>query len=206
MFAGTDAPAREDPVTMNRNTIPTFILAIMLAAGMRTAGQTNSDSDMCRALLPTTIQRALTKHFPGYRLPQLTDSLEEDVKYQRAQGGNGCLLVASGDFDGDGVIDFAVGLVSKRDASAFVVVVRRRGNNWLFSRLMKASTPAIQLYVATAKPDHFMRTRSSDRPLQPGERESMVCPHGAVIFGATESSGIAHCYLNGRWPYVWISD
>jgi len=34
----------------------------------------------------------------------------------------------------------------------------------------------------------------------------MECRHSAVIFGATESTGIASCYLNGQWRYVWIAD
>lgn len=148
----------------------------------------------------------MTQRFPDYRLPLLTDSLDEDIDFRRKSGGNGCLLVASADFDGDGRKDFAVGLTPKSGNVPLVAVALAEKNAWLVSTVKTWVDGPMRLYVATAPPRVYKRTPALDGPLEPNERQSLRCSHTGLVVGATESTAIVYCFASKRWFYVWVSD
>jgi hypothetical protein len=194
------------PVLGRIRTTMRLLIAIVLGLAHSVAADGQTVVDACRAKIPPSVGQALTQRFPAYRLPFVTDSLGEDSDFDRANGGNGCLLVASGDFDGDGQKDFAVGLTPKRAKVPLVAVVLSRKNAWLMSTVKSWVDAPMRLYVTTAPPGVYTRTEALDGPLKPTERQSLRCTHAAVVVGATESTGIVYCYANKRWLHVWVSD
>ncbi len=162
--------------------------------------------DPCRKQIPHELGLALERRFPQNRLPLLSDSGREDVQYNQTRGGTGCLLVARADFDGDGREDAAVGLPSRASRSPRVAVALRRDAGWAISTLRDFVDDVGRLYVDSVPPGKYTRAVELDSPLEPNERESLRCDHAAVVVGATESTGIANCYVKGRWLYVWFSD
>lgn len=163
-------------------------------------------ADTCAAQIPHSLVAAVGKTFPKFRVPAATDNLEEDIDWNVKNGGKGCLGVAKADFDGDGKMDFLLGLSALEGSGGLVVVALSRGREWSFKTLSPWPKNRDRLYVATDKPGVYERTEALDGPLEPGERDHLKCMHSAAIFGTTESSGVAYCFNKGVWEHVWISD
>jgi len=182
-----------------------FLLTLAILVGLGQAGRAEADraADTCRAKIPSPLARVLTHRFPAYRLPLVTDNLNEDVRSNLAQGGDGCLLVATGDFDGDRRQDLAIGLPPKDGNVPIVAVAFARTSTWAVTTVKSWVNVPMRLYVAAVPPGVHNRTGSADSPLQPSERETLRCDHPGVIVGATESTGFVYCYTNKRWLYVW---
>ncbi len=161
--------------------------------------------DACRAQLPASLVLALSHDFATARLPLVSDNLEEDIKFNKSQGGSGCLGVGSGDFDGNGEKDFAVGLTPPNGPPVVVVALANKGA-WTLHPINSWVDHRNRLYVDVAPPGRVERTPAAEGPLRPGERKSMVCPHEGVVVGATESTGIVYCLIKNKWFYVWVSD
>lgn len=157
--------------------------------------------------MPNDLAALLADRFPQFRLPLISDSLPEDIDYQRAHGGNGCLLVAKADLDGDRVDDFAVGLAPVAgEGAALVVFALRRGDEWFVSPVHDGVPHINRLYLGSVPPKRWKRTEILDGPVHGNERKSLRCAHNGVVLGATESTGIVYCYVNRQWLYVWVSD
>jgi len=165
-----------------------------------------ADDDACRAQLPASLVSALRHDFPRARLPLVSDNLAEDIKFNKSRGGSGCVGVASGDFDGNGERDFAVGLTPPGDSAPIVVVALSNEGSWTLHPINSWVDHRNRLYVDVAPPGRADRTPVAGGPLRPGERKSMMCPHEGVVVGATESTGIVYCLIKNKWFYVWVSD
>jgi hypothetical protein len=183
-----------------------LILTIVLGIPHSVLADAQGVSDACREEIPQSVGRALTQQFSAYRLPFLTDSLEEDVDFARKNRGKECLLVASADFDGDGHKDFVVGMTPTRGDVPIVAVALSRKNAWLVSSVDSWVDGPMRLYVSTVPAGVHRRSEALDGPLESDERQSLRCRHAGVVVGATESTGIVYCYANKRWLYVWVSD
>ena len=115
----------------SRQLVRLLMLTILLGLTQSLTASAQAVADACMARIPATVAQALTQRFPDHRLPLVTDSLDEDVRFEREKGRSGCLLVASDDFDGDGQKDFAVGLVPKKGQAPLVAIALNRKNEWL---------------------------------------------------------------------------
>lgn len=182
-------------------------LAPVILMVLASSAQAAPHVDACLAQLPKTLIAAIPTNFPGYRAPHETDNLPEDVKFNKAHGGKGCLGVAIADFDGDGKKDYLLGVTAVTSQSGLAVIALARTKGWQFHQI-KSWTEDVRFrqYVAALKPGTHTRTESLDTPLAEGELESMRCRHSGALVGMTESTGIVYCYMNARWPYVWVSD
>lgn len=165
-----------------------------------------SAADDCESQLPVPLRRAAEKAYPAFRSPVVTDNLPEDVDYQFQQTGSRCLGVAKADFDGDGKVDYLIGMSARTSSGAEILVALARGKSWALRSLASWSEGRSRLYVATEKPGKYERTLALEGPLSEGENQTLVCRNPVAVFGATEASGVAYCYMEGAWPYVWISD
>jgi len=105
--------------------LPLVLLALAVPGWGQTPPAPNqtATTDPCRTKIPDSITRLLMQRFSNYRLPLLTDSEDSAVEWNRDHGGNGCTLVGSADFNGDGRNDYAVGLAPNDRRAALVGVV-----------------------------------------------------------------------------------
>jgi len=144
----------------------------------------------------------------------MRDNLPEDIDYNSHHGGNGCLGVAEGDYDGDGQSDRALILTSREHLRGsaghriLVVVGFAEAGGWQLSVLRDIDyANRNRLYVATAPQGDYRRTEAlSDPPNEPGEVEEVSLQHAGVISGVTESSEVIYAWTGGCWEHVWISD
>ena len=148
----------------------------------------------------------LTKAFSGYRLPRELDNSQDDIKYAVEHVGTACLGVAKADFDGDGQSDYLIGLTSVDGQDALVVVALARKSGWALHKLDTWKDGRSRLYVEADPAGKYDDVGDNDGPLEKGQVLTLRCPHSWAVFGATESSGVAYCYLDSVWKHVWISD
>jgi hypothetical protein len=162
--------------------------------------------DACKPLIPGSLQAKLMGRYTEYRLPRETDNLKEDIQYARDHSHSGCLGVASDDFDGDGRQDYLIGLTAKNGDGTLVLVALARGTGWEIHKLDVWKEGRSRLYVSTAPAGTYNGVGDFDEPLEKGEVEKLECAHDVTIFGTTEASGVAYCFVNSQWKYTWISD
>jgi hypothetical protein len=163
-------------------------------------------TDVCEQKVPASLTRALNTKFPGFRLPRLGDQDRYGTDFNKHAGGDGCITVAMGDFDGDGQKDIAVLLTSRKSKAARLVVGLRRAASWTIDRLPTWCGTTDRCYVETAKPALFKRAGELDSPLSSGEREQIKSQTENVLSGTVESTGIVYVYSKGTWQYVRVSD
>ena len=175
------------------------ILAILVANSAVAA-------DACSSQLPKHLQAKLAAAFPAFRVPAANDNFSEDVQYNLAHAGNGCLGVAAADFDGNGTKDYAVILTAPHGSGWAVVVALSHRDKWQLHKLAASQDGRSTLYVSAEKPGKYVRTGALDGPLEPGELSQMRCRNPLVAYGGIESSEVVYCYKGGAWPHVWISD
>lgn len=179
-----------------------FLLALVIWISAGTA----FGADSCQKQIPHSLKAALASAFPKFRTPLATDNLQEDNEYSLRHGGTGCIAVASGDFNGDGEADYALGLTERKGAGALVVVALASGSAWKLKVLDEWKDNRMRLYVGTEKPGAYTRTPALSGPLEKGEAEKLVCRNTLPSFGMTESTEVAYCYAGGKWRHAWISD
>ena len=189
----------------------TVLIRVALLVALVPARAWASEPDACRASLPGALIARLEAGNTGFRVPRVTDNLPDDVGFHRAAGGNGCVGIASSDFNGDGHSDFVVALSGRESPAGRVVVALRARNGWQLHRLVDWASGRQRLYVDTVGADVYRRFEELEVPIsgadhRRGERDTMTCRHSGVMLGATEASGVVYCHLGGAWQYVWVSD
>jgi hypothetical protein len=159
-------------------------------------------------LIPHDLAPHLLKRFHGARLPSSQDSLRTDVEGDKKGGGTGCLLVTSGDFDGDGLVDVALLLPSRKPGGPTLLVAARRrpGGTWLIDALRSWDGDARGLFVSTVPPGEYATSEALPGSSEPNEVDRVVARYPGVASGLTEASGVAYFWDGARWVHVWISD
>jgi hypothetical protein len=162
-------------------------------------------ADVCQQKVPASLRSLLDEKFRGFRLPRLSDQDADSTEFNKHEGGDGCITVATGDFDGNGQKDIAVLLANR--GSVRLVVALRLATSWAVYRLPTWCGTVRTCYVQTEKPGLFKRTEALDTPLSsPDEREQITSQTENVFSGTLESTGIVYVHSRGKWHYVWVSD
>ncbi len=171
----------------------------------RGAAAAGSAADGCSRQLPAALVAALQAEYAGFRAPLVTDNVADDVSANRRSGGDGCLGVATGDFDGDGRKDFVVALTGSDGDSTIIVVAFRRGAKWLLKPLLREGGRK-RLYVAAARAGEYEHTQAYDPDLKSGDLPRMSCRHAGFMTGAVEATAVVYCLVSGQWHHTAVSD
>lgn len=144
--------------------------------------------------------------FPELRIPQLTDLDKQSIKFDLKNGGDGCYVVAAGDFDGDNQQDIAMILMTT-SKDVHLMVALRRGNSWKIHQLPTFCETIQFCYVEPENAGTYIRTPAAEGPLtRKNERSKLSSRHMSVRSGTLESTGIVYVYSKGYWHYVWVDD
>jgi hypothetical protein len=166
-------------------------------------------SDACAAAVPDTLRAVISGQYPKFRLPRQSDYDAEDIKYNLAHGGTGCLGVAHGTYYHEGAAtDYAINLTSAEGAYTLFIVAHSVHPTWRLERVWDwGNSAGGHLYVETTTPGKYERTEALDGPVsEPGERESYTSKRQGIVAGTIESSGAAFFFDGNAWIHVWISD
>jgi hypothetical protein len=163
--------------------------------------------DVCEQKVPAPLRRVLSAKFPGFRPARFADQTGDVAEFNKRSGGDGCITVAVGDFDGDGQMDVALLLTNPKSDVVRLVVALRRATSWATYRLPIWCRPISACYVQTTKPGLFRRSEALDTPLSSrDERNQIESQTESVISGTLEATGIVCVYAKEKWHYVWVSD
>lgn len=166
-----------------------------------------ASTDRCSGRIPAGLAEVLIQKNPGYRLPNESDNLAEDVEYNLSAKGTGCLAVTSADFDGDGQLDYLVALPAKDSKDTVIAAALRRGKTWLLEPLSMWPNSQGRVFVETHAPGRYERTGALEGPVsEPDEVLALDCRDRVAVFGFTESSAVAYCRRKKGWQFVWVSD
>ncbi len=186
-----------------------FLSMFLLAASSVVHGST----EPCSAAMPVSLRSALEVRFPSFRVPVVNDNLPFDIEYDKENGGDGCLGVAEGDYNGDGQQDRALlltAVTSQEDSRQVVLTVVGFGgqNGWQLEVLRDwGRTSRDGLYVSTVPPGEYKQTEAlSEPPDAPGGVVEIRSRNEAVATGVTESSRVVYVWIDGRWFHVWVAD
>jgi hypothetical protein len=161
--------------------------------------------DACQLRFPKSLAHALVDRFPEHRLPTLRDlSAPDRAAWLKSQGGDACLLTAVADFDGDGSLDVAAVMPSRKGESAILIVALDRRGGWDVSSLPFWGNAA-RAYVQLLPPGTYRRPDSVDHEAAPPERKSITSHGVGFVSGTMEATGVAYFYDHGSWIYVWIA-
>ena len=165
-------------------------------------------AEPCQSSIPLSLRTNLKAQFSNYRLPRLSDSLPEDIEYSRQHGGNGCLGVAVGDFDGNGAKDFGLILTRTAGRGVIVVVALSHDGKWQLEPVEKSDGGPARLFIERAEPGEYVETEAGDDsvPAEPKAREKFRSSTDGLYFGWTESSARAYFRTDQGWVYVQVSD
>ena len=191
---------------MKSHPLPLLTAALLALTAMGSAAAPRAE-DPCLAKIPAGLRKQLVIKFPNDRLPTIRDSRKEDIAEDIKQGGDGCLLVAVGDFDGNKQEDVALILFSKQKRKLRLVVGMKDGETWKTESLASWDGRDDNPYVHSLPPGKYKRTEAVEGPVtQPGEVASFSSKLTGIVHGTIESSGCAYFFSKGKWVHVWISD
>jgi hypothetical protein len=181
------------------------LAVLVLAYGC--GGNRSVLADVCDSRIPEDLKRAVAEKFKTYRLPRVSDNLQEDIDYNKQHGGDGCLGVAAADFNGDGQQDYGLLLSPPKTDQVLLVAALRSGAGWNLERLRIWKSERNRLYVCVASPGKYRRSESFDYPpSEPGEVEAHESNLSGLVTGRTEASGIYYFWTSKGWIHVWAID
>jgi len=167
------------------------------------------ETDGCAKKLPPALSAQLQSLFPQHRVPLSSDNPAWAVRMDKRGGGDGCLGIAEGDFDGDGATDFAVLLSPSGDTTSPLIVARSQAQGYRIDTLRVWTGVRQALYVSKVGPSRQERTEilsDNSAALEPGEVVAFESKRPGVIGGVLESAAVVFFYDGKRWVHVWISD
>jgi hypothetical protein len=191
---------------MKTHPLPLLTAAMLALTAMPPAAAPKAE-DPCLAKIPSGLRKQLVLKFPNDRLPTTDDSRMEDIAEDRKHGGDGCLLVAVGDFNGDKQQDVALVLFSKAGKKLRLVACLKDGETWKIESLSAWDGRDDNPYIHPLKPGKYRRSEALEGPVtEPGELASYSSKLTGFVHGTIESSGRAYFISKGKWVHVWVSD
>ena len=180
----------------------------MLSGHEALSAARNADKPIeCETKLSAPLRVLLRKQFPRLHVPHLAELDAGAVQDDRSEGGDGCYVVATGDFTGEGRQSAAMILAPVEGAKGQLLVAIKTKAGWKLAKLPTYCGDVRSCYVKVQGPGTYVRTLALDGPLQAdGELSQMTTKVDAVISGKMESTGVVFAFINGHWSYVWVSD
>jgi hypothetical protein len=161
----------------------------------------------CAGKLSPDLISLIKNTFPDSSIPELGDLDSQYSADDINDGGNGCYVVTSGDFDGDHHNDSALWLKSAKNENPHLIVALRRGASWKIYELPSFCEELRYCYVEPEKPGTYTRAIEINSPInRPDERSQLTSKTTSVLAGVLESTGIDYVFSKGKWLYVWVSD
>lgn len=161
----------------------------------------------CLSKIPLSLGKVLVMKYSEFRLPHALDGEPSQVKFSRKQGLGDCVLVTTGDFDGNGLTDIAVLLPHRHTKKVILVSALRRRGGWSIYQLPTSCKSISNCYVATSPPGTYEMTQSFDYTSEsPNSRARISSINQVVESGIPESTSVIHAYVQKHWQYVWVSD
>lgn len=162
-------------------------------------------ADPCEAMLPDDLKRETVKRFFGYSLPRVSDNPPGFAESSQRAAARGCFGVATGDFNGDQLDDYALLLTSKEQNHSVLIVGLRSSEGWRVESLRVLETRRDRLYVRISPPGKYRRNESLDTPpIEPGEVESFESKLSGIVAGVIESIAIYYFWADCGWKHVWV--
>jgi len=189
-------------------TIPLpFIIPALLATIVMFSSAAPGMEDLCLKKIPPDLRKQLIQSFPNDRFPTMGDIKKENIEEDLKHGGDGCLLVTVGDFDGDKKEDIAMILFAKMGGQLRLVAALKGKETWKIESLSVWDGRNDNPYIQTLSPGKYVRTEALEGPInKPGELASFSSKLTGFVHGTIESSGCAYFFSKGKWVHVWISD
>ena len=151
------------------------------------------------AQLPKSIRQHLNRKYHAWKFPLIEQEIHQWMKQRRARP-----EFTSGDFDGDGLRDYAVFIVyGKPEArKTSVIAFLRRETGWKTHRLETRlagdeSLPTI-CFLGLAKKGTRDYDYQRDR--------KFTYRHDAIFSGIFEKAGVSYVYWKGRFWQITTSD
>jgi hypothetical protein len=180
------------------------LISILLFMGLY--GPVHAE-DVCERLIPASLRAAALKKYPDYRIAKSTDRLNDDPRWNKDYKEGQCLTVASADFDGDKIADYAFFLVKKDSNKPKLIAALSRGKRWDIAVLPIWNQQIEVCYVETIKPGTYEHTQAYEfEQSNTNERERLTTKNTSIIAGKVESTGVVYVYKKSRWFYVWVTD
>jgi len=183
-----------------------WFLHVMVGVCLVSATAHAREPDGCQLRFPRSLAAAKEKRFPDHRLPRVADVPRRDrLAWIGRQGGDECLLVATGDFDGDGSLDIAAVLPARKGDTPILVAALYTRGTWNLTQLPFWDHTAARAYVNLLPPGAYHMTLSADHPLEAAERASFTSSRVGFVSGAMEATGVAYFADQGAFVYIWIA-
>ena len=163
--------------------------------------------DNCACIIPADLKTVIEDKFSQYRCPIESDNLQEDIQQNIVDGKNGCLSVVSGDFDGNGKMDYAIILTNKSDQGAFFIVARNTKEGWVVEPIKKMTDGRSRLYVEVIGPGIYKNMFSTrEKKYNIAEVPAIRSKRPGVVFGRTEASATAYFWTPKGWVHLYLGD
>jgi hypothetical protein len=188
---------------MLKSVIPIFLFSIALAC----IGQTTAQSQDCSPAIPQSLKDAIAKRFPDHRVLALNDMNEAsgDAKMYRDEFGNKCPGVTTGDFDGNGQVDYGLYLLKKATtAKCILIAALAQRKEWDFEVLCDYHECYLPggTYIKTLDPGDYesmLEGELTNEEIREGYVARLNSKRPGIYFGVLETEGTAYFRTGKRW-------
>jgi hypothetical protein len=162
--------------------------------------------DACRAQVPRVLARRLEAKYPKNRLPRASDSKSSCVNDRVRKHASTCLLVTVGDFDGDGLRDFAVLLPARKERQpAKLIVALQAGGGWKLEEVPIGLHSVVgHLGLSSLPPRDYKETPPT---IGPGQAQRVIrLDYDGLGLHACDSWMNGYFRMAGKWKAFALSD